>query len=511
VYRVLESPLLGAAGAHDSPLTPNVPLRELAAALPDAEVSGDSGVSISGLAYRSAEARPGFLFFCVPGTKLDGHDFAVEAVRAGATAVLGERPLDLPAGVVQVLVPSVRAAMGPVASVFYGRPSERMVLVGITGTNGKTTTTYILEEVFRAAGLVPGVIGTTGARVDGSPVPIERTTPEAPDFHRLLAGMLGRGVQAVAMEVSSHGLDQHRVGGARFSCAVFTNLSQDHLDYHGTIEEYYRAKARLFTPEMSDHAAVNADTPEGRRLLEEIGGALPVLTYGMHADADVRAADVEVRADGLSFRVEGREVRSPLRGAFNVHNCLAALAAARQVGIEDDVAIRGVAALRGVPGRFEPVEAGQPFQVLVDYAHTPDSVENVLGAARRLAGEGRVVVVLGCGGDRDRGKRPLMGEAATRLADLSVITSDNPRSENPLAIIGEIEPGARRGGGRFVIEADRRAAIRLALREARPGDVVVIAGKGHETGQEFADRIIPFDDRIVAREELDLLQAEAGT
>jgi UDP-N-acetylmuramoyl-L-alanyl-D-glutamate--2,6-diaminopimelate ligase len=510
VYRVLESPLLGAAGAHDSPLTPIVPLRELAAALPDAEVSGDSAVPISGLAYRSAEAGPGFLFFCVPGTKLDGHDFAAEAVRAGAAAVLAERRLDLPAKIAQVLVHSVRAAMGPVASVFYGRPSERMVLVGITGTNGKTTTTYILEEVFRAAGLVPGLIGTTGARVDGSPVPIERTTPEASDFHRLLADMLGRGVEAVAMEVSSHGLDQRRVGGARFACAVFTNLSQDHLDYHGTIEEYYRAKALLFTPEMSDRAAVNVDTPEGRRLREEIGGALPTLTYGTSADADVRAADVEVRADGLAFRVRGREVQSPLRGAFNVHNCLAALAAARQLGIEDDVAIRGVAALRGVPGRFEPVEAGQPFQVLVDYAHTPDSVENVLRAARRLAGEGRVVVVLGCGGDRDRGKRPLMGEAATRLADLSVITSDNPRSEDPLAIIGEIDSGARRGGGRYIVEADRRAAIRLALREARRGDVVVIAGKGHETGQEFADRIIPFDDRIVARAELDLLQAEAG-
>ena len=511
MYRVLESPLLGAAGAHDSPLTPSVPLRELAAALPDAEVSGDTAVSISGLTYRSAEVRPGFLFFCVPGTKLDGHDFAAEALRGGAVAVLAERPLELPAAVAQVLVPSVRPAMGPVASAFYGRPSERMVLVGITGTNGKTTTTYILEEIFRAAGLVPGVIGTTGARVDGSPVPIERTTPEAPDFHRLLADMLGRGVEAVAMEVSSHGLDQHRVGGARFACAVFTNLSQDHLDYHGTVEDYYRAKARLFTPEMSDRAAVNIDPAEGRRLVEEIGPSLPVLTYGTAEEADVRAAEVEVRSDGLSFVLDGREVHSPLRGAFNVHNCLAALAAARQLGIEDDLAVRGVGALGGVPGRFEPVDAGQPFQVLVDYAHTPDSVENVLRAARRLAGPGRVLVVLGCGGDRDRGKRPLMGEAATRLADLSVITSDNPRSEDPLAIIGEIEPGARRGGGRYVIEADRREAIRLALHEAKRGDVVVIAGKGHETGQEFADRTIPFDDRIVAREEIHRMLQETTT
>jgi UDP-N-acetylmuramoyl-L-alanyl-D-glutamate--2,6-diaminopimelate ligase len=508
VFRVLESPLLGASGAHDSPLTPNVPLRELLAALPDAEVRGDAAVPISGLAYRSAETKPGALFFCVPGTKLDGHDFAGEAAAGGATAVLAERWLELPDGVAQVVVPSVRRAMGPVASAFYGRPSERMVLVGITGTNGKTTTTYLLEEVFRVAGLVPGVIGTTGARVDGVPVPIERTTPEAPDFHRLLAGMLERGVSAVAMEVSSHGLDQHRVGGARFACAVFTNLSQDHLDYHGSIEEYYRAKALLFTQEMSDRAAINVDSQEGRRLLAGIGDRLPVITYGAAEDADVRATDIEVRSDGVSFRVGAREVRSPLRGAFNVQNCLATLAAARQVGIEDDAAVRGVGGVRGVPGRFEPVDAGQRFLVVVDYAHTPDSVENVLGAARSLAEGHHVLVVVGCGGDRDRGKRPLMGEAASRLADLAVITSDNPRSEDPLAIISEIEPGARRGGGRFVIEPDRRSAIRLALMEAGEGDVVVIAGKGHETRQEFADRTIPFDDRVVAREELGALLGE---
>jgi UDP-N-acetylmuramoyl-L-alanyl-D-glutamate--2,6-diaminopimelate ligase len=510
VYRVLESPLLGAAGAHDPPLTPNVPLRELLAALPDAEVRGDTTIAVSGLAYRSSDAGPRFLFFCVPGTRLDGHDFAAEALVRGAEAVLVERWLDLRDAVTQVRVPSVRRAMGPVASAFYGRPSERMVLVGVTGTNGKTTTTYILEAVFRSAGLVPGVIGTTGARVDGAPVPIERTTPEAPDFHRLLAGMLDRGVQAVAMEVSSHGLDQHRVGGARYACSVFTNLSQDHLDYHGTIEEYYRAKARLFTPEMSDRAAVNLDTPEGRRLVEEIGGRLPVLTYGEGDDADVRATDVEVGSDGVSFRVGGREVRSPLRGAFNVKNVLAALAAARQVGIGEDAAIRGVGSVREVPGRFEPIDEGQAFQVLVDYAHTPDSVENVLLAARTLAGDRSVLVVLGCGGDRDRGKRPLMGEAATRLADLAVITSDNPRSEDPMGIIAEIEPGARRGGGSYVVEADRREAIRLAFNEARPGDVVVIAGKGHETGQQFADRTIPFDDRVVAREELERLRGPGG-
>jgi UDP-N-acetylmuramoyl-L-alanyl-D-glutamate--2,6-diaminopimelate ligase len=478
------------------------PLSELVAGLREKDVRGDPAGSVTAVAYRSSDVGPGALFFCVPGTQRDGHEFAGEAATAGARTVVVERWLDLPVGVTQVLVPSVRRAMGPIASEFYGRPADRLLLVGVTGTNGKTTTTYLLERVFEAAGMRAGVIGTTGVRMAGRPVPIERTTPEAPDLHGLLARMDREGVRAVAMEVSSHGLDQHRVGGARYRCAVFTNLSQDHLDYHRSLEEYFRAKALLFTPEMSDRAAINHDSPEGRSLVRP---EVPALTYGVEPGADLRAADIDLRPDGLSFRVDGLEVRSRLRGGFNVHNCLAALAASRQVGIDDGAAVAGIWALPGVPGRLEPVEAGQPFQVLVDYAHTPDSVENVLRAARPLAGAARVIVVLGCGGDRDRGKRPLMGEAATRLADLSIITSDNPRSEDPPAIIAEIEPGARRGGGRYVVEPDRRSAIRLALEEAAPGDVVVVAGKGHETGQEFADRTIPFDDRIVAREELESL------
>ncbi|MGH2724201.1 MAG: UDP-N-acetylmuramoyl-L-alanyl-D-glutamate--2,6-diaminopimelate ligase [Actinomycetota bacterium] len=479
---------------------PSHPLSELLVALPVAEVRGDVSGTVRGIAYRSSEVAPGWLFFCVPGGRGDGHDFAPSAARAGADALVVERWVDVP-GVVQVRVPSVREAMGPVAAAFYGRPSERLVMVGVTGTNGKTTTTYLLERIFEEAGFRAGVIGTTGVRIAGRPVPMERTTPEAPDLHRLLAEMAEEGVGAVAMEVSSHGLHQHRAGGIRFACAVFTNLSQDHLDYHGTLEEYFRAKAVLFTPAMSDRAALNHDSPEGRALLRD---DVPALTYGTGPRADVRATGIGLRADGLSFRVDALEVRSPLRGAFNVHNCLAALTAARQVGIADEVAARGIAACRGVPGRLEPVDAGQHFQVLVDYAHTPDSVENVLLAARPLA-SGRLIVVLGCGGDRDRAKRPLMGEAATRLADLTVVTSDNPRSEEPMAIIGEIEPGARRGGGRYEIEPDRRAAIRMAVGEAGPGDVVVIAGKGHETGQEFADRTIPFDDRVVARQEVEAL------
>jgi UDP-N-acetylmuramoyl-L-alanyl-D-glutamate--2,6-diaminopimelate ligase len=480
------------------------PLSELVAALPEVEVRGDPAVAVSEVTYRSQEVTAGSLFFCVPGSSSDGHEFATEAVGRGASALVVERWLDLPPGISQVRVPSVRRVMGPVAAAFHGRPSERLLLVGVTGTNGKTTTTYLLERVFEAAGLRAGVIGTTGVRIAGRPVAHDRTTPEAPDLHRLLGEMAADGIAAVAMEVSSHGLDQHRVGGVRYRCAVFTNLSQDHLDYHGSLEEYFRAKATLFTPAMADTAAINHDSPEGRTLIRD---DLPTLTYGIGPGAELRATDIDLRAGGLSFRVGDVEVTSRLRGAFNVHNCLAALAAARQVGIDDADAARGIASLTGVPGRFEPVEAGQPFEVLVDYAHTPDSVENVLLAARPLAGTGRVIVVLGCGGDRDRAKRPLMGEAATRLSDLAVITSDNPRSEDPQAILAEIEPGARRGGGRYVIEADRRSAIRLALQEARAGDVVVIAGKGHETGQEFADRTVPFDDRAVARDELEVLLA----
>jgi UDP-N-acetylmuramoyl-L-alanyl-D-glutamate--2,6-diaminopimelate ligase len=483
-----------------SPVTEPRPLPELLDALSTCRVEGERAVAVSGIDYRSSEAEQGSVFFAVPGARADGHDFAAEAVRRGAGVVVVERSLPLPAEVTQVIVPSVREAMGPMAAVFYGRPAERLLMVGVTGTNGKTTTTYLLDGIFREAGLTPSIIGTTGVRIDGRPVAIDRTTPEAPDLHRLLARMVDEGVRAVAMEVSSHGLDQHRVGGARFDCAVFTNLSQDHLDYHGDLEAYFEAKARLFDPSLADRAAINHDSPEGRRLV----GRIPTMTYGLEPGADLRAEDVVVQSDGVRFRADELSVRSHLRGGFSVHNCLAALAAGRQVGIPHDAAVRGIAALRGVPGRMEPVDVGQGFQVLVDYAHTPDSVENVLRAARPLT-EGRVIVVLGCGGDRDRGKRPLMGEAATRLADLTVITSDNPRSEDPMAIIGEIEPGARRGGGEFVVEPDRRAAIRLALERAGPGDVVVIAGKGHETGQEFADRTIPFDDRVVAREELESL------
>jgi len=475
---------------------PTVTLAQVAA-VADAEIRGDDGRTLVGAASDSRTVTPGSLFFCIPGEHDDGHRHASAAVAAGAAALVVERWVTVDAP--QAKVPSVRAAIGPMSAVVFGRPADRLTTIGVTGTNGKTTCTYLLEAIFGGAGLVPGVIGTTGARIDGSPVAIERTTPEAPDLERLLARMLAAGVGAVAMEVSSHALAQRRTDGIRFDAAMFTNLSQDHLDYHGTMDAYFEEKARLFTPEHTVVGVVGSDDPYGRQLIGS--AAVPIVTYGVDLGADLRATDVVVGPDGSSFVVDGVRVRTALRGAFNVQNCLAALAAARAVGLELDAAAEALSTVERVPGRMEVIDDGNGVSVVVDYAHTPDSIRVVLRGARSLAA-GRVLVVFGCGGERDRAKRPSMGFAATSGADLTVITSDNPRSEDPLAIIEEIVPGAAEGGGRYVVEPDRRAAIRLALHEARPGDVVVVAGKGHERVQEIGGSAIPFDDRVVVREEL---------
>ncbi|MEO8423019.1 MAG: UDP-N-acetylmuramoyl-L-alanyl-D-glutamate--2,6-diaminopimelate ligase [Actinomycetota bacterium] len=473
---------------------------DVAAAVPEVAIRGDGEVAVADVAFDSREVTPDAFFFCVPGLHVDGHSFASEALNAGAVALVVERWLDVEAP--QALVPSVRGAMGPMSALAFADPASSMATVGVTGTNGKTTVTYLLASIFEAAGWTTGIVGTTGATVAGQPVPLARTTPEAPDLHRLLARMRDRGVRGAALEVSSHALEQRRVDGVVFDVSVFTNLSQDHLDYHATMDAYFDAKARLFTPGHAARAIVNADDPFGRRLLSEV--SIPTMTFGMGPEADLRARDVVITRDGISCTVQGVAIRSRLRGAFNVENLLAATAAARALDIDDAAIERGLATLGEVPGRMEPIEAGQEFLVVVDYAHTPDSIRSVLRASRPLT-SGRLILVFGCGGDRDRAKRSPMGAAATANADLSVVTTDNPRSEDPLAIISEIEPGAKEGGGAFVVEPDRRAAIRLALREAVAGDVVVIAGKGHEALQEFRDQTIPFDDRVVAREELDAM------
>ncbi|HSL12083.1 MAG TPA: UDP-N-acetylmuramoyl-L-alanyl-D-glutamate--2,6-diaminopimelate ligase [Actinomycetota bacterium] len=476
---------------------PPVPLTSVARAA-GADVIGDaSATSVVDVALDDREVTPGSLFCCVVGARVDGHDHAAAAVDRGAAALLAERPVAV--AVPQLVVPSVRAAMGPAAAEVFGHPARSMTIVGVTGTNGKTTVTYLLDAIFRHAGHRSGVIGTTGARVDGDAVALAHTTPEAPDLHRLLARMRDAGVDAVAMEVSSHALAQHRVGGLVADVAVFTNLSQDHLDFHPTMDAYFDAKATLFTPDAARRGVVAVDAAWGRALAER--AAIPGTTIGVDVDAEVRAHAVVADASGIAFRVEGVDVHAPLLGRFNVANALAAIVAARETGIEPTVAADALATVAGVPGRMEPVRAGQRFLVMVDYAHTPDSILGVLRAARPLT-TGRVIIVFGCGGDRDRAKRPAMGRVATAHADLAVLTSDNPRSEDPLAILAAVEAGARAGGGRYVVEPDRRLAIRRALADADDDDVVVIAGKGHETHQEIDGTARPFDDRVVAREEL---------
>ena len=462
-------------------------LERLAAALAPAEVVGDGWPDVSDLAYDAQSARPGDLFFCVPGARADGHDFADEAVARGATALVVERKLDLP--VTQLVVRDARAAMAVAADVFFAEPTRELEVVGVTGTNGKTTTAFLLYAILAAAGRRPGLLGTIESRVGGERRPVMRTTPEAIDLQRTFREMLDAGDRSCAMEASSHASELHRLDRVRFACLVFTNLSQEHLDFHGTMERYFEAKRRLFLGDDPPPAAINVGDEWGRRLAVDRPDAV---TFGTAPDAAVGPAALA----GIDLK---------LRGRFNLENALGALAAARILGIDDAATARGLESIRGVPGRFESVDEGQPFDVVVDYSHKPQALESVLRSARELA-TGRVICVFGCGGDRDRGKRPLMGRVATELADLVVVTSDNPRSEDPEAIIEEILNGVT---GEVEVEPDRRRAIALALEQAREGDVVLIAGKGHEQGQELADRTIPFDDREVARETLRRLGAAA--
>ena len=475
-------------------------IERVIAALAPVDVLGRAPVEIADLAYDARDATAGSLFFCVPGSRADGHEFAADAVANGAVALVVERTLELE--VPQLVVEDARRAMGVAADEFFGRPTQQLELAGVTGTNGKTTTAFLLYSVLAAGGRRPGLLGTIESRVGGERRPALRTTPEAIDLQRSFREMLDGGDRSCALEATSHGSELGRLDRVRFSALVFTNLTQDHLDFHGTIERYFDAKRRLFTAERPP-AAINIGDPYGRRLAEELQGHDRLVTFGFADDAELRPERLDLGPRGARFTADGLELETRLRGRFNVENVLGAVAAARLLGIEDDAIVRGVRELRGVPGRFEAVDEGQPFAVLVDYAHTPDSLENVLRTARDLA-QNRLICVFGCGGDRDRGKRPLMGRIASELADLAIVTSDNPRSEEPDAIIGEIVAGA---AGDVEVEPDRREAIARAIDAAQEGDVVVIAGKGHEQGQEFADRTVPFDDRDVAREALRRLGA----
>jgi UDP-N-acetylmuramoyl-L-alanyl-D-glutamate--2,6-diaminopimelate ligase len=469
----------------------------LRALIDDAGVAADitADANVTGMSYDAAHVRPGDLFCCIPGARADGHDFAPRAADAGAAALLVERELPLP--LPQARVARVRKAMGPVASAFFGRPSSSLRVAGVTGTNGKTTTTHLVEAIAAAAGSVAGVIGTIDAHVGDTKVKLARTTPESVDLQRLLYQMLDEGADVVAMEVASDGLAQGRVEGTTFHVAAFTNLTQDHLVTHGTMADYFEAKALLFDRRFTSRAVINVDDPWGRRLLQRTGD-LDVLTTSSHRPADVTGEIVSMDVTGIRARIRtpsgAVDVTSSLVG---LDNLLTAAGISAHLGLGNDAVARGVAEVR-VTGRLDPVDEGQDFLVLVDYAHTPDALRYALGAARELA-SGRVIVVFGCGGDRDRGKRPQMGEIATREADLTVVTSDNPRSEDPDAIIDEIAAGAV---GALEREPDRRRAIERAIASASRGDVVLIAGKGHETGQTFATGEVPFDDREVARQAL---------
>ncbi len=505
-------------------------LAELAGALPEPNAAGlsvrDAAVEVTGLAHDSRAVEPGALFFCVSGFRSDGHEFAAAALERGAAALVVERPLGL--GAPELLVSSVRAAMAPLAACFHGHPSRELQVIGVTGTNGKTTTTYLARALLQAGGVQCGLLGTVKSVIAGEERAVQRTTPEAIELQGELRAMLDGGDRACAMEVSSHALALGRTDAIAFAAAVFTNLTQDHLDFHTSMEDYFLAKRRLFLAEDGSRprvSVVNVGDEYGRRLAQELDG---VLTYALDAPADYSAREVRCTFEGCSFTLSTpageRQVTLPMPGRFNVANALAALAAVDALGGEQERMLAALEAGVSVPGRFEPVDEGQDFAVLVDYAHTPDSLENVLGAAGELTGAGgedaagRVICVFGAGGDRDRGKRPLMGEIAARLADEVLVTSDNPRSEDPERIIEEIMAGALRveqgrGGAPVRVRSlsDRRAAIAQAIATGRSGDVLVIAGKGHEQGQEFENaRKLPFDDATVAREALRELRVRVG-
>jgi UDP-N-acetylmuramoyl-L-alanyl-D-glutamate--2,6-diaminopimelate ligase len=489
-------------------MTASMPTARLLEALPVKTVTGAVPPAITGIADDSRKVAAGQCFVAVPGLRQDARRFVPDAVARGAALVVTEGAAVPGVGVAQVVVPSAREAVALLSDAWHGHPSRAMTLVGITGTNGKTTTSYLAEALLRARGLRTGVLGTIRYVGGTTAMDASQTTPDALQLTGLLARMRDDGVQGVAMEVSSHALAQSRADALAFDAAVFTNLTRDHLDFHGTFDEYRRAKRRLFellarSPKPRRAAVVNVDDDAGDAMVA--GLAIDVIRFGLGARADVRAMEHASALDGIRMTVATPKgtltLRSPLIGEHNVMNLLGAIGVGLALGLAPDAIAAALADVGAVPGRFEQVTAGQRFLVVVDYAHTPDALERVLTTARKLT-TGRLGVVFGCGGDRDRTKRPIMGAIAARLGDRAWVTSDNPRSEPPRAIIDEIVAGIRETGAaadRYVIEPDRRAAIRAALAWGRPGDTVVIAGKGHETYQIVGSEVLPFDDREVAR------------
>jgi UDP-N-acetylmuramoyl-L-alanyl-D-glutamate--2,6-diaminopimelate ligase len=499
------------------------------------ETQGNLERAVAGLAYDSRQVRPGFVFFAVPGAKSDGHEFIPDALARGAAAVVVERRVAEPGDAASIRVRDVRRTMGHWAARFYEYPGRKLRVAGVTGTNGKTTVTYLLESVFRAAGMAAGVVGTVNYRYRDCALPAPHTTPESIDLQRLLAEMARAGVEGVAMEVSSHALELERVRGIDFDVAIFTNLTRDHLDFHADMEHYFQSKSKFFTDylpasvKQKKSAIIHGGDSRGRDLLNKLVAlGIETVSYGHDSQWDVHPVEVRGDLEGLRGKIQMRECAiafsSPLIGSINLENILAAAAAAFALGIEPEAIARGIGALKSVPGRLEKVENGRGVTVLVDYAHTPDALERALMLLKPLT-SGRLIAVFGCGGDRDRGKRPIMGEAGARLADVAILTSDNPRTEEPLKILQEVEAGAKKAGVKkastaevetrrarleakfYLVERDRRAAIRLALRLAGRGDLVLLAGKGHEDYQILGTEKIHFDDREVAREESEKLSA----
>ena len=488
-------------------------LGELLERVPPVDIGADQETEVSSLAYDSRRVKPGCVFFAIQGEKTDGHRFIAEALERGAVAVASEReaPEGLRARWVQVR--KVRRALAEVAREFYDDPDLKLQLIGITGTNGKTTTAYLLNSILQAAGLQTGMFGTIEHRVGGRVIPALNTTPESLDLVEYFNELVEGGAKAAVMEVSSHALAQERVWGLHFSAAVFTNLTRDHLDYHGDFDHYFAAKRRLFEGEGTrapELAVINTDDPWGHRLLDLRESRQ--ITYGIESSAEVRAKQFSQGASGLSAKIATPQgemhIESALLGRVNLMNILAATATALGLGFSAENIQEGVWNLSAVPGRFQKIDEGQPFLVVVDYAHTDDALQNVLQAARDLT-QNRLIVVFGCGGERDRTKRPVMGEVAGRLSDLAVLTSDNPRGEDPILIMNDVLVGLQKTGKPYLAEVDREVAIQKALEQAREGDAVVLAGKGHETYQILNGRTIPFDDREVARAVLRNLGFEA--
>ncbi len=483
-------------------------LKELLAEVPGViETQGDLDTPIEALITNSREKTANGLFFCISGLRFDAHLFAGQAVENGCTALIVERFVESPAA--QVKVENARSAMAYIASAFFGHPSRSLRMVGVCGTKGKTTTSYLMKAILEQAGFKTGLIGTTGNMIGGKHLPSNMTTPDPVDLHRCLRQMVDEGVEVVSMEVSAHAVDMHRLDGVDFEAACYTNLSQDHLDYFGTMERYFEAKKTFFMRGQVKNAALNADDDTSENIRRDL--KVPYLTFGISADADVFARDIEISENGVEFtiRLRGLEemhIAMHLTGMFNVYNALAAASLAMIMGIDKEDIRKGLESVKNVPGRVEVLETGTPYKVILDYAHSPDALENVLRTVRAFTRK-RLIALVGCGGDRDHGKRPMMGKIVGKMADFSILTSDNPRTEDPMQILCAIEEGMKETDGAYVMIENRREAIRYALEMGEEGDVIILAGKGNETYQDIMGVKRPFDEKIVVQELLEEMRA----